>query len=310
MNPGGRRIASTLLRVSLIAAVFYFLGREVTGNLEQLREFQWEIQPGRLLVSVVLGSMVLLWGVAIWMILLRSCGIEVEYRQLARVWFLSNLSRYVPGMVWQFVSLGKLGAAIGLPVGLAVTSLLAQMIFMLLAAALIAILFLPLPLAGELQAGVSLLRWLTPLSLLLVHPAVIRTALRFVAMLARKPLMEWRGSWFAGIRILALCVIAWFASGLAFLLFLQALTPITGTAFLTVTAINSVAFLVGYLAFFAPGGLGFREGALAVLLSGFLPSAVAVSLSVAARLWTIAAEVTPALFLLRRTRPPVAPIRD
>lgn len=299
--------ARRLLTAALIGATFLFLGREIYRSTDQLRSFDWQVRPWLLLLSVALLSLVFLWGVVVWKVLLQQFGTEVSLRALARAWFLANLSRYVPGVVWQFVSLAQLGPAAGLSPSAIVTSLLVQMGFLLLSAGLLGIYLLPTALAGELGPVLRMLRWAGPVVLLLVHPAVIRMALQSVGRITRREPLEWQGSWLDGLWILTLSSSAWVLNGIAFHLLLNAFIPLPASILPAITAINALAFIVGYAAFFAPGGIGFKEGALTLLLSGLVPSGVAASLAILARLWTMAAEIIPAFFLLRKvdSSPPV-----
>lgn len=300
LSPGLRR----LFTFALVAAAFLFLGLEIQRNAEQLRSFRWEVRPGLLALSVLLLSAVLLWGVAVWRVLLRRFGAEVPFRALARAWFLANLSRYIPGVVWQFVSLAQLGPSAGLSPAATVTTLLVQMGFLLLSAGVVGVWLLPRELAGALAPLLPGLRWASPLALALVHPAVIRAALRTVERVARRDVAEWRGSWLDGAWILLLSGCSWVLYGAAFHLFLASFVALPPSALPAVTAMNALAFIVGYAAFFAPGGLGFKEGALALLLAGLVPAGVAAALAVASRLWTVAGELGPALLLVRGGAPP------
>src|SRR5690606_34134569 len=126
-------------------------------------------------------------------------------------------------------------------------------------------------------------------------PLIIRTLVRWMGRLGRRPTVEWGGSWAAGLGLLGLAGVLWLGQGLAFHLFLSAFVELPAALFPAVVAINALAFLVGYLAFFAPAGLGFKDAALALLLASLMPTSVAASLAVVARLWSIAAEVIPAL---------------
>ena len=299
VRPWARR----LLTAALVGAAVVFLGQEIYRNADQLRSFDWEVRPGLLAVSVAALSVVLLWGVAVWQLLLRRFGARVSFRALARTWFLANLSRYIPGVVWQFVSLAQLGPSAGLSPMATLTTLLVQMGFLLLSAGLVSIYMFPVHLAGHFAEALRVLRWIAPLVIVLVHPRVIRFALNLFGRVARRPVLEWGGSWPEGIGILALSATSWVFYGGVFYLFLAAFVPIPIAALPMIIAVNAIAFIAGYLAFFAPGGLGFKEGAMAILLSTLMPGAVAASLAIAARLWTIAAEVIPAAFLLRQQAP-------
>jgi hypothetical protein len=187
-----------------------------------------------------------------------------------------------------------------------VTTLLVQMGFLLLSAGVVGVWFLPAEYAGGFATGLVALRWLSPLSLALVHPAVIRAGLRLVRRVAKKGVLEWRGSWAEGLGILLLSALSWWLYGAAFYLFLTSFVDLPLSALPAVTAVNALAFIVGYAVFFAPGGIGFKETAMALLLAGMVPPGVAAALAVASRLWSIAGEVLPALFLARG-RPLAAP---
>jgi hypothetical protein len=298
MKAGGwpRRILSAVL----ILAAFAFLGLEIARNVDELRNFRWAFRPGILLASLLLLVGVFCWGILVWRAVLRRFGVESDFLPLARVWFVSNVSRYIPGMVWQFVSLAQLGGKMGVPATTTVTSLLVQMGFNLIAAILVGAALLPSALAGDLRVALEVVRWLAPLALLLVHPAVIRFLLHHTSRLARREVLVWHGSWPGGVWLLLLASVSWLLFGAALFLFLRSFTNLEIAVLPTMAAVNAFAFLAGYLAFFAPGGLGFKEAALTLLLSGIVPPAIAASLAVAARLWNIAGEVLPALVLLPR----------
>lgn len=292
-----RRLASWVL----IAAAFAFLGREIVRNLDTLREFEWHLRPGSLLLSLLALVTVLVAGVAYWAVVLRGFGIRAPLVPLARTWFLANLSRYIPGVVWQFISLAQFGGSAGLTPVVSITSLLVQMGFMLLSAAALGVLVLPASPLGAAYPLLGQLRWLAPLVLLAVHPALIRVLVKLLGKVSRRATLDWNGSWVQGIGMLLLATVLWLAYGVAFFLFLRAFVDLPLSLLPAVTAIHAMAFLVGYMAFFAPAGLGFKDAALTLLLAGLLPSSVAASLAVIARLWSIAGEAIPALALLPAT---------
>lgn len=293
-RPWLRRLISFLL----IAAAFAFLAREILRNLDALRDFEWRVRPALLGVSVVALALVLGAGVVYWGVVLRGFGIRAPLVPLARTWFLANLSRYIPGMVWQFVSLAQFSAGAGLTAVVSITSLLVQMGFMLLSATALGLLVLPASPLGDAYPILGQLRWLAPLVLIGAHPAIIRTLVATLGRLSRRETVAWTGSWAQGVGLLVLATLLWWAYGAAFFLFLRSLVDLPLALLPAVTAIHALAFLVGYLAFFAPAGLGFKDAALTLLLAGLLPSSVAASLAVLARLWSIVGEVAPALLLL------------
>lgn len=296
------------LAAALVLAAAGFIGWRIYTDLDQIRGFDWKLRPVLLAASVLLLSAVLLWGVLVWQLVLRRCGLAVPFRPLARAWFLSNLSRYIPGVVWQFVALAQLGPGVGLTPAVTVMSLLVQMGFLLLAAGALGVWLLPVGLAGALAPLLPVLRWLAPLAVLAVHPRVIRAALGVVGRVTKRSMPAWGGSWVDGIAFLLISGGSWLLYGAAFFLFLRSFVDLPAGAFGAIAAINALAFIVGYVVVIAPGGAGFKEGALALLLAGLLPAGVAASLAVLSRLWSIAGEVLPALLLAARRPRGGAPV--
>lgn len=288
-----------LLGILFVVAAFGFLGAFVGRDLDQLRDFRWEIRPLLLIGSILLNIFGLLWGVAAWKLLLGLLGYPISLAALARVWFISGLGRYIPGKIWQFVGAAHLGAGSGIPAAVTVTSLAAHTFFFFIGALLVGAYLSPIAALG-LDADLLLaLRVLAPFLLFLVHPVVIRRVLSLIGRLSGREVGEWRGTWSGAVAVVLLGTVAWAITGLSLFLFIRSLVTIETSAAAMLIGINGLAFVAGYLVFIAPAGLGAKEGALAALLSLYLPVSVAAVIAVAARLWTVVAEVLPALALLR-----------
>jgi glycosyltransferase 2 family protein len=297
--PGGRAGWRRVVSFVFVATAFLFLGAVAGRNVGALRAHDWSVRPLLLLASLLLHVAALAWGVRVWQLLLRRMEVRVGFLDLARVWFVSGLGRYIPGKIWQFVGAAHLGSSAGIPAAVAVASLAAHTGFFLIGALVTAIWLLPDMVGALVGIPLAPLRWMAPLLLILVHPLAIRAGLSLFRRTTRKPLADWSGRWLDGVWLTLLAVVGWVATGAALFLFLLSLTPLPSSALPAIVGIHAVAFVFGYAVFVAPAGLGAREGALAALLSLFVATPVAALLAVAARLWTIAAEVAPALALLR-----------
>lgn len=298
-----------LLGLLFVLAAFFFLGLFVSRDLEALRSYAWEVDGFLLLASLLLQIAGLLVGVAAWQLLLRFLGFPTPFPALARIWFVSGLGRYIPGKVWQFVGAAQLGGSAGLPALVTVTSLAAHTFFFLVGAVLVAAYLTPFSALGLPDAYATAVRLGAPLLILLVHPALLRRVLRLMGRLSRRDVGEWTGSWSAALSVVALSTVSWAITGVALYLFIRSVASIEPAALAGVIGSNALAFVAGYLVFVAPAGLGAKEGALAALLSIYLPLPVAALVAVLARLWTVASEVLPAaaLFTLSGTRrPPMA----
>jgi glycosyltransferase 2 family protein len=282
----------------LVLAAAAFLVLTIARHWRQVEAFEWDIRWGVLAASVVALTAVLAWGVVVWKLVLdRFDHPPIPLRQLLRIWYLSNLARYVPGKIWQFVGAAELARLAGLSRAVVLTSMVVHVGFSLLSAAVVSSLVL-IPTGLPDGVPVAALGALAALSLLLVHPALLNRALLILARVLKRDVLRWRGRWRDGILLLGLSVVSWILYGGAFWLFILAVVGVDPASVLPLAGVNALSFLAGYLVFLAPAGLGAREGVMAVLLRPFAPVAVAAVVAVLSRLWTVAAELLGAAIVL------------
>lgn len=293
-----RRTAGILL----IAATVWYLAASIRGHWGELRAFDWRVDPALLTASVAAHTLVLGWGVWVWSRVLR--GFEhapVRLGTLQRIWFLGNLTRYVPGKVFQFVAVAQLSRGAGYSGPVLLTSMLVQIGMALLSAAVLA----AWTLAGGMMGGVAsraVPAAATVLALLAVHPRFLNALLGVVPRLLKRETIRWQAGWGDGVALLALSVVSWAFYGVAYHLFVAAIADVPWRLLPQMAGVNALSFLIGY-ASPLPGGAGLREVAMTELLRPYLPDGVAAVLAIASRLWTIAAELLGgalALALVRR----------
>jgi len=228
-----------------------------------------------------------------------------------RVFLSANLGRYLPGKVWQFAGLAVLSRRTGIPATAATTSGVLGQVFALSAAGILAV-----PVLSRVGAGLGgsvVLPGAVALCVFIVIgvPGLLRGVLAAVFRLMRLPSIHLPpiDSWF-GPRWIALHLLPWTLYGAAFLFFVRGLGFTAG--FLEFAPPFAAAYLLGYLALFAPAGLGVREGFLIALLPPSVGSG-GVAIAVLARLWMTAVEVIPAgamaiWEIYRASPPPEGPV--
>jgi uncharacterized membrane protein YbhN (UPF0104 family) len=120
---------------------------------------------------------------------------------------------------------------------------------------------------------------------------LVQTLLRKAGAPAAGP--HWPDQAF-GVRWLLLYAGSWMIQGVAFRILMASFGVEMG--WVQGLSVFPAAYLMGYIAFFAPAGLGVREGSLIFFLT---PHAgpMAPVLAVLARLWTTVVELVPALLL-------------
>lgn len=230
----------------------------------------------------------------IWGRMVRDLGgPQLETADAVRIYLIANLGRYVPGKLWQVAGLALLARGKGVSTPVATAAAFVGQAVALAGAMLIGLMALaqaPPPLGR--MAPLALLG--TAVVVLIVTiPGIFRPLLRLLLrwVPGEAPADVPIGA-LEGVRWLALYTLNWGGYALAFWLLMRGLSLpgsplVLGPAF-------AAAYVLGYLALFAPAGLGVREGALVVLLSPTVGPGAAALAAVVARVWTTVVEVVPA----------------
>ena len=306
----------TLVAQWLVAAVVIaFAARELA---RQWRDVAPALQGLRLDWIRVLGSGILVIAtylilIEAWRATLRVWSETLPFATAARIWFVSNLGKYVPGKVWQIAAMGAMAQRRGVSATAAIgSSLVVNLVSVLAGFAVIA-----MTAAGRVgsvisaQATESAARSaeLTVIAIAVAGGAALVLAPvavpRLAALAGRVsgrgvviPRVPARAIWVAAGSTLA----SWVLYGIAFSLFAHGVSQrATGNAS-SYIAVYTGSYLAGYLALFAPGGVGVREAVLVLAMPRFnLASAAdAAVIAITSRLWLTILEILPGLLLLRR----------
>jgi uncharacterized membrane protein YbhN (UPF0104 family) len=220
---------------------------------------------------------------------------EMPVGSVLRVFFLANLGRYLPGKLWQIAGLAYLARGEGIQATVATGAAVLGQAFSLAGATLLgAGALLRKGGAGDVLLGQG---WaLVIVTLLLVvsaTPRVLKGLLKLWFRLARQSVPgEFTPGWTFGVRWMGLYALGWIVQGLGFWMLARGLGFDLGI--LPGVTSYAAAYVIGYLALFAPAGIGVREGLLLALLGPILGAGAAI-LAIIARLWATGVEVAAAL---------------
>jgi hypothetical protein len=255
-----------------------------------------------------------------WRATLRVWSESLPLGTAARIWFVSNLGKYIPGKVWQIAAMGAMAQRSGVSAAAAIgSSLVVNLVSVIAGFAVIAV-----SAAGKVGAAVSAqtsdgrgdtaqfaviaIAVIGGAALVLAPIAVPRLAMLAARVTGKRiviPRVPPRAIWVASASTIA----SWLLYGIAFSLFAHGISPrATGNA-LSYIAVYTGSYLAGYLALFVPGGVGVREAVLVLAMPRFdLASAAdAAVIAITSRLWLTVLEILPGLLLLRQRDPPTAP---
>ena len=277
------------LAVPLIVA--FFIGRLIYENWRQIRGEPWQLDAGDLLLSFVLAAGWFLARPLGWMVVIDCFGHSIPFGEIYRVYRKSELSRYVPGGVWQFASRVYLTRRYGVQPAACLAATLVDMTLAALASMVPAVwaAAAALPQLGEYQRGLLLIFPL--LSFAVVHPRALNAWAGFLARLLKQPYTPLRIGAAKLFGVWALYLAAWVGLTAAMAFFARSLLPFAGASFTFIAGSYALAWLTALLTMIAPAGVGIREGVLGLLLGRVLAPGTGLTLAVAMRLWLVAMEL-------------------
>ena len=275
--------------VPLAAAIF--IARVIHLEWRKVRDFDWRFDVVFLALSFAATSTWFLVRAFVWRTILAHFACVLPYRECLRIFVLSELSRYVPGTVWQYFSRIYLAGQWGVPAAVTLSSALMELLLMALAAVPLVLWHIDevFPIIGHAQR--VLLLAFPVAAVLLLQPAALNRLARFLLPRLKMEYapIELRFRTIAGLW--AVCLVLWIAFGAGFVLFARSLTPIGFAAGVQLVSQYAASWLIGVVTFFAPGGIGVREGILGLLLAKMMPLGTALVVAVASRLWLISLEL-------------------
>ncbi len=276
------RIAAQLLLLAGLVFVLLRLRSIWRTSHMSLDRISWL----SLACAVVLAAVAVVGAALVWLEILRRLG-EIPKRRWAGIYLQAQLGKYIPGSLWQYA--GRVVTARGqaIPVRTTTASTGVELGGAILAAAVLA------SLAGSV--------WLSTAAAVSAA-AVISLSLRMTpANRARTPIVR------ATAIATSLYFPVWVVMGLSFWFTAHALFDVPYSDVVYYTGAFSIAWLVGLVAFFAPGGIGVREAVLTGLLHARIGTADAVLVAATSRIVLTVVDIGAAavgVFLLRKPRSP------
>ncbi|MDX1673394.1 MAG: lysylphosphatidylglycerol synthase domain-containing protein [Longimicrobiales bacterium] len=292
-------VARRAATVLVVGAGVAFLALTIRRNWTDIAAYEWEARWGQLSVSIAALAGTYAWAAFIWKrVLARFATAPTGFSTLLRISLVSRIARFIPGKVWQFVAVGQLSARSGLSPRVMVSSMLVQAGFILLSGIITASVILAELIPAVPSDPTVVLPAAVALALVGSHPRIIGLCLALLSKVARRETIAWTGGWRASAELMLLSLVHWAMNGIAFYLFADAIVRLELPDILPLTGIYAFAFIAGYVAFVAPAGIGVREATMASLLRPLIPSGAAAIVAIAARLWTIAAELLGVVLVL------------
>ena len=276
------------------AVVLFFAARSLATQWDKVGSRLTHIQFGWQWIAAATALVFVTYALLIegWRRVLGAWDSHLPFRQASRIWFLSNLGKYVPGNIWSLTAMGVMAKKRGMSaLAAAGSSVIMQMVSLATGTAIVMVTSAKL-LGQPLLVGAAVL----------VLAIVLFSAPKFLP-----PLTVWTGTligrdiappsvpatsiWTAAIA----STLSWLFYGVAFQLFVRGLLGAAPGEISSYIAVYTAAYILGFISPIAPAGLGVREFTLAAFMTqlGLANEVDAALVAIAARLWLTVVELIP-----------------
>ena len=298
-----KKILYRIAQVIIILVIFYFLGKNLFLNLNKIRNYQWELNYPLLITSFFLFGLVYLYLIRIWLSLLSKLDSNLSFWKMSKIWFISNLGKYLPGKVWTMVGIIYLLEKEGVPKKKGLTTAIIGQALSVLSALLLSFILLGHSLyerifSENLIVFLLVIFFSIAVFIFMAYPKFLEMVINFGLRLVKKERISLKLNSRQLILYLLFYTLSWLLFGLAFMFFIKSITPVNWNLYLGITGAFAFSLTLGFLAVFVPGGIGVREGVLVILLSLYFPLPVATLLTIFSRLLLSLVEVGGALVSL------------
>ncbi len=283
-RPAKRR--SGLRRWFRIGMVVVAVGLGVFAIASQWDAFSsalTELHPFPVVLSAVFVVAAMLASMMAWRALLADMGSPLPVAVAARVFFVSQLGKYVPGKVWMFVAQVELGREHDVP---ARRSAVVGMLVIMLT--VVTGLLVPLAILPLLDMAAFARFWwafaFVPVLLVMLHPRLLNPLIRLAFRLIRRQPPEEPLS-LRGITLAVVWIMVdWVFYGLHLWALIRDLGADEAKAVPLAIAAFALSWTIGFIVLVTPAGAGAREAALVVVLGQVMAQPVALLAALVSRL--------------------------
>ncbi len=288
---GSRSLVREVLRWTLAAAIIFFLVQRLVHDWPSVRDSFDHLAWSWLVLGSVPGLGYFFFRIIAWQRALESVGVRARYWPVGKVWMNGEIIRYIPGNVWSVVGRVAMAPKLGIERVVVFSSMVLETFALIVTAAGLSALMLIgypdflFPGRGALLVIAALLCVL--MSFRSISHWFVTMVYRIVRKKDRVPATGGLGRSFIWMSL------AWLVFATFQVCTVKALgLPLNDSTDAVVLAgVFLLSWLVGYLSFITPSGLGVREAVLAFLLAPFMGTGEAILLAVVSRVAMIVIEL-------------------
>jgi uncharacterized membrane protein YbhN (UPF0104 family) len=258
---------AVLVKIAFGVAVAAFGIAFVVSRWTKVRSALSDTSPGWVVVAVVAAAAGQ-WAAALgFRAAFAATSRELPVRDVARMYFVSQLGKYLPGSVWPIVTVTQMSRRYGIGRPAAAVGSMLSLMFSLVLGAIIGAVMLLVGVAKDVS-GLWWLLLVLPVCVAALQPSWIAAVVNRAFRLARREPVDVRLRGRLLIEALGWPALSWLLLGLQCWALVVALGgPVLGSLAGSIGGF-ALAYVAGTLFVPAPAGAGVREAVLGVALAG------------------------------------------
>ncbi len=309
-HPAVRPIFGTLLVAGAGSTLWHLWGDP------SLADIPTDISLTALGVAVLFKLIVAMFSPLLWLATFRSLGGRVSLRDAYRIYLVTSVAKYLPGKVVLVAARIAMLHERGQAASLTFTSTLLELIFSLLAAAIIMVVCLPLLLwdhgLESFGAFVAVVAFVAlPAGLIGLHPRIMGPALTLVARVLPQRVARMTTTpppYSTTLLVLAGNVAARLVGIFGLFAIVRSLVAFDASLLPQLLGISAASYMFGFVVPIAPAGIGAKEGLMTVLLATMMPAPSAAIVAVLNLVLGVVAELIAAAIAVLVARIAAAPL--
>jgi len=270
----------------VMAAVVYV----IIKNTGEIRQYEFSYRWPFLALAFLAETLAYLIQFCIWLSISSDYGLKAPFLKASKGFFLSILGKYLPGKVglalvrintYHGYSKKQVSVATGFEVICSLAS---------------ACLLIPVSVFSISDMLPSYALWISTSGVLailvfLYPPIFLRIVNTGFRLIKIQPLVK-SPTYGASLEFIIAFMLVGLFHGLGLYFVLYSLSEIAFSYYLTITSVYYTAGIIGFLALFAPAGVGVREGIMMLALPAFIDEPVVIVGVILIRLVMTAAELS------------------
>ncbi len=261
----------------IIIAAFYFIFKNIFGNLEDIKLAIRNINWYYIIFSYLLLLPSLFFYTYAWQLIIKELEKDksISFFNSLGIITVTNLGKYVPGKIWFALSRIDFTKKFNFSEKNIFLSILLESFYLFLGALFYFIFFLK-------RFFFLLILFL----LIIITPHFFKIIFNFLLKIFKKESMKFSFPIKKSIFLLFIYILSWLFQGIAFFLLIKSFyLEVDIKNLFSLIGIYALSWMLGFIVLIAPAGLGVREGSILFFLKSLFPIGIAGLIALLSRIW-------------------------